>query len=56
MKIEEMKEDLRFHAEIDLLTLTERIILIHGQPKGIAKIAFYLLEEIATWLIWRKKL
>jgi hypothetical protein len=46
-------KDPRFLAEQRLLALTEKIVEINGQPKGIEGIAFWILERIAGWLIWR---
>jgi hypothetical protein len=48
--------DPRYHAEEALLDLTEKICEAHGgQPRGIYKHLFHLMQWCAGRLIWGKK-
>jgi len=51
----ECEQDPRFHAECALMDFTEKIIEINGQPKGVYKVLFWLLDWAADRLIWRKR-
>ena len=50
----EFQKDLRFRAECSLLGVTDEICQILGQPRGIYRILFWLLQWCANKLIWRK--
>ena len=52
----ECEKDPRFHAECALMDVTERICKMHGQPKGIYGLLFWILNWSADKLIWRKQL
>ena len=50
----EFEKDPQFQAESALLDVTERICKVHdGQPKGIYRILFWLLNWSANKLIWK---
>ena len=51
--MEGLKKDPQCRAEYFLLDLGNEICKIHGQPKGIYWILFYLLNWSADKLIWR---
>lgn len=50
----EVEKDPRSHAECVLLDITENICEMYGQPKGIYRLLFYLLNWSADKLIWRE--
>ena len=50
-----LENDSKFKAECALLELTELICEMHGQPKGLKKIYYKILEWCATKLIWQDK-
>lgn len=51
----ESEKDPRSHAEYALLDLENKICKIHGQPKGIYSILFWILGCCSDKLIWRKQ-
>lgn len=53
-KMLEFEKDPQFQAEYALLDVTEKIWEM-GEPKGIYRIIYWLLEWSADKLIWRKK-
>ena len=53
--IKEFEKDPKFKAEYALLDVMNKICERHGQPKGIYKILFYLMEWCAQRLIWKKQ-
>jgi len=49
----ELEKDPQFHAEGVLLSLQDEICKAYGQPQGIYRILFWILNWSADKLIWR---